>query len=294
MNADRGPGLVEASRYIEAFRDKYVVIKLGGELLDGGPVLERILPQVIVLYRCGLRPVVVHGGGKQVDAACAARGIVPEKHGGRRVTSPAVMEVLLDIVAGELNQSIVDRLVAAGVPAVGFAAGCSEGVRCTLRPPTESPEGPIDGGRVGDVQHVQADPIGRHGEEGGWVIPVLPSVGQLEDGSYVNVNADSVAARVATGIHAEKLVLMTGVAGVMAEVTDAGPISLLNMTSAASLLDQGIAKGGMRAKLEEALFALRSGVSKVHILSGRENATLIREIFTDEGCGTVILPQEDA
>jgi acetylglutamate kinase len=141
VNSDRGPGVVEASAYIEAFRDRIVVVKLGGELLDGGPVLDRILPQVAVLYRCGLRPLLVHGGGKQADAECRARGIERVKYRGRRVTTPEVMEVMLDVVAGTLNRAIVDRLRREGVPAIGFAEGASEAVRCRLRKRTTETQG---------------------------------------------------------------------------------------------------------------------------------------------------------
>lgn len=287
MNLDRGPGLVEAAPYIELFRDRIVVVKLGGELLDGGPVLERILPQVAVMAMCGLRPVIVHGGGRQVDAACRDRGIEPVKHRGRRVTTPEVMDVLLDVVAGTLNRSIVDRLCRAGIRAVGFGDGAGEAVRCTLRPPTIEGGASVDWGRVGDVVRIDPGPL-QHAD--GWAVPVLPSIGQLDDGSFVNVNADAVASRVASDLDAAKLVLMTGVSGVMESMNDAGPISELTAAECRSLMDEGVVVGGMRAKIEEALRALDGGVPRVHIVSGREPSTLLREIFTDEGCGTLILP----
>lgn len=292
MNSDRGPGVVEASAYIEAFRDRIVVVKLGGELLDGGPVLDRILPQVAVLYRCGLRPLLVHGGGKQADAECRARGIERVKYRGRRVTTPEVMEVMLDVVAGTLNRAIVDRLRREGVPAIGFAEGASEAVRCRLRPPTSEDGELVDWGLVGDVFEIDAEPLAP--EPGApWAVPVLPSIGTLDDGSVVNVNADAVAARVASELDAAKLVLMTGVAGVMESRAAAGPISELTRSEAAQLVIDGVALGGMRAKIDEALTAIDRGVPRVHIISGREPATLLREIFTDEGCGTLILPDDE-
>jgi acetylglutamate kinase len=289
MMTDRGPGLVEASGYISMFRERLIVVKLGGELIDGGPVLERIVPQIAVLVRCGLRPVIVHGGGRQVDAACRDRGIEPVKHRGRRVTTPEVMQVLVDVVGGTLNRSIVDRLVREGVAARGFAEGVGESVRCRLRPPTEEDGGRVDWGRVGDIQRIDPTPI-MVAPGLDWVVPVLPSLGMLDDRTWVNVNADAVAARTAAELDAAKLVLMTGVPGVMESMEDAGPISELTIEEARGLITRAIVSGGMRAKLEEALRALESGVPRVHILSGREPMTLLREIFTDEGCGTLEVP----
>jgi acetylglutamate kinase len=288
MLGDRGPGLVEAAPYIEQFRDRLVVVKLGGELIDDGPVLERIMPQVAVLARTGLRPVIVHGGGRQVDEACRERGIEPVKHRGRRVTTPEVMQVLLDVVGGVLNRTIVDRLRREGVAARGFGEGVGDAVRCRLRPPTDEGGVAVDWGRVGDI--VRIDPAAILLDPGRpWVVPVLPSLGVLEDRSHVNVNADAVAARVAAELDAAKLVLMTGVPGVMQSMEDAGPISELTVEEARGLFG-GVVSGGMRAKLEEALRALEHGVPRVHILSGREPMTLLREIFTDEGCGTLVVP----
>lgn len=302
MNADRGPSLVEAATYIDAFRDQLVVVKLGGELLDGGPVIERILPQIIVLYRCGLRPLLVHGGGRQVDAACRQRGIQVLKHRGRRVTTPEVLEVLVE-VASALNRSIVDRLRRDGVPAQGFAEDVTDAIRCSLRDPTDEGGETVDWGLVGDITGLDADALPREVEGGfrlpeepdhapaqDWIVPVLPSLGTLPGGQLVNVNADAVASRLASDLGASKLVLLTGVAGILEQAAAAGPISELTTHAARDLVDQGVIAGGMRAKVEEALRALDRGVARVHIISGREPATLLREIFTDEGCGTLMVP----
>lgn len=290
MNVDRGPSLVEAATYIDQFRDRLVVVKLGGELLQGGPAIQRIIPQIAVLHQCGLRPIVVHGGGRQVDLECEARGITTSKIGGRRVTTPAVLDVLLEVVAGTLNRAIVDRLRREGVDAIGFADGTAEAVRCVRRPPTIGSDGATtEWGEVGDVVAIDAEPLlPAPGEP--WAVPVLASLGTLEDGRFVNVNADAVAGRVASELDSEKLVLLTSVAGVMLSPAAAGPVSELTVGGATELIEQGIVKGGMRAKLEEALAALAAGVPQVQIISGREPSTLLRELFTEEGCGTLIVP----
>lgn len=290
MKGDKGPGLLEAARYIEAFREKLVVVKIGGELLDGGPVLQRILPQVTAMWRCGLRPVIAHGGGRQVDEACKARGIVPVKHRGRRVTTAEVRDVLVDVIGRELNRSIVRALRQDGVPAIGFDDGVTAAVRCERRPPTVEDGVSVDWGFVGDVVGVDAASILGHG--GAFVVPVIPSLGTGPDGEILNVNGDTIAGRIASDLRAEKLVLLTSVPGVMEEMTDAGPISEITFAEARDLIDRGVVKGGMRAKIEEALAALGRGVPQVHIISGREPANLLREIFTDEGCGTLVIPDE--
>ena len=290
MNADRGPNLIEAAPYIDAFRDKLVIVKLGGELLDGGPVIERILPQVTVMHQVGMRPILVHGGGRQIDAACQDRGLSVVKHRGRRVTSEAVLDVLIDEVGGRLNRGIVDRLRRDGVPAAGFAEGVHEAIQCVRRPPSIEGGKAVDWGRVGDVVGVDAEPL--LSEPGApWVIPVLPSLGVAGD-EIVNVNADTVAGRLATDLDSIKLLLLTGVAGVLEGPEAAGPISELTVEAGRALVADGTVKGGMRAKLEEALAAVEGGVPRVHIISGREPATLLREIFTDEGCGTLVLGDE--
>lgn len=290
MNADRGPSVVEAAPYIDAFHHKLVVVKLGGELLDGGPVIERILPQVAVLYRCGLRPLLVHGGGRQVDAACRARGIEPTKHRGRRVTTPEVLDVLVEVVGGSLNRSIVDRLRRDGIPAMGFADGVTDAVVCARRAATEEDGETVDWGAVGDVERVDRSLLDAALAGGAWSIPVLPSLGRVGT-DVVNVNADAVAARVAADLDAIKLVLLTGVPGVMETSESAGPLSEIDVAEARELMSDGTVSGGMRAKLEEALRAIDRGVPRVHIISGREPATLLREIFTDEGCGTLVVPE---
>lgn len=290
MMLDRGPGLVEAASYIQQFRDRLVVVKLGGELLEDSPVLERLLPQVAVMVQVGLRPILVHGGGKQIDRACTERGIQPVKHRGRRVTDDGTLRVLLEVVGGELNRAVVSRLRKLEIDAFGFEEGAGDAIVCTRRAPTVEDGSTVDWGHVGDVVRIDA---ARLMPEPGtpWRVPVLPSLGMLVDGGRVNVNADAVASKVASDLGAVKLVLMTAVDGVMEHMSDAGPISELTAAEARGLIDGQVVVGGMRAKLEEALRAIANGVPRVHILTGRDPMTLLREIFTDEGCGTLIVPQ---
>ncbi len=287
MIRDPGPSLIQAARYIELFRDRCVVVKLGGELQTTESLLDPIIPQLEVLARCGLRPVVVHGGGTQIDERCKKRGLDSPKVAGRRITSKAVMEVVLEVVAGELNGAICQRLRDRHVPVVGFADGASRAIRCRRRPPVVIDGQTVDFGEVGDIVSIDPDPL-RPPAGAPWAIPILPSIGVLDDGSFVNVNADTVAARTAVALGAHKLVMLSRVAGVLTSPQAAGPISQLDAVGARRLIEQGQVVGGMRAKVEEALAALAGGVPQVHVISGVEAHTLLREIFTEEGCGTLI------
>jgi acetylglutamate kinase len=293
MNMDKGPYLLEAAVYAERFRGQLLVVKLGGELLEQEAVLDRLVPQIEVLYRLGLRPIIVHGGGVQVDRACQERGVSFEKRGGRRLTSPAVLQVLVDVVAGDLNERIKARLAALGIPSNGYKEGASSSILCKRRPPSSDEHGEmVDWGEVGDVSQIRPEFLSSDDGEA-WTIPVLPSLGVLADGSAVNVNADSVAARLAVALDAVKLVLLTGVAGVMPHPGAAGPISEIRVKALRTMIGDGTASGGMQAKLQEGLAALEGGVPQVHIISGRAPFTLLRELFTREGCGSLLLPDHD-
>lgn len=283
---EKGPSLVEAAQYVERFRDAIVVVKIGGDLQIGERVMTRLARQVEVLVRCGLRPVVVHGGGAQIDAVCDERQLEVTKVAGRRVTSPEVMAVVLDVVAGDLNRQLVGLLEGTGVAVRGWSGGLEGVIRCTRRPPVTFEGEEVDFGEVGDVESVDTAPLTANGA--GWTVPVLPCIGQTAEGAHLNVNADTVASRVAVALQAQKLVMLSRVAGVMTSPDAAGPISRLDIPQARALIDGGQAVGGMRAKLVEAIRALEGGVPQVHIISGVAPHTLLHEIFTREGCGTLM------
>lgn len=285
---EQGPTLAQSAPWITRFKGQLVVVKLGGELLANPSVSQRLARQVAVVAQCGIRPLVVHGAGQQVDAACRARGIEIKKIEGRRVTDPETLDVVTGVLRA-LNHEIVAHLREAGVNAAGLDALNPWPVKATRRPPVPQPDGTtIDFGLVGDVANVLPLPeIAVNPAE--TTVPVLPCLGH--DGqSWLNINADTLARSVATKLTAVKIVFMTGVSGVMRQMDDAGPISQMDAQDVRDLLQSESVTGGMRAKLQESLKALESGIPKVHIISGKEPHTLLREIFTDEGCGTLILP----
>jgi acetylglutamate kinase len=286
---DHGPSLLEASAWIERLCGQIVVIKVGGEMLATQAVMNRLARQIPVLVRVGLKPIIVHGAGVQVDAECRSRGIEIVKHGGRRVTTPETL-IALTSVLSQLNSKLIDRLKGEGVAAFGMDESVETAILCTKRPPTEVEGETVNWGLVGDVQQVDPAKIIKQGPD--WSIPVLPSLGVDSENTFLNVNADTAAARIAQAVEASKLLFLTGAPGVMGSIDDAGPISRITAPAARSLIDKGVAKAGMRAKLEECLKSIDAGIPMVHILSGKEPLTLLRELFTDEGCGTMISADE--
>lgn len=280
MTQESGPSLVQAARWIEEFRDSRVVVKIGGEIMARSTALHRIVHQIGVLRRCGLHVTLVHGAGVQVDRGCQARGIEIVKHGGRRVTSPEVLEVLVSVLA-ELNRTLCSLLRAEGLECRGMEEGIQAAIRCTKRPPGTVDGQPVDWGEVGDISSVDSDLLLAG------PMAVLPSLGTAEDG-LKNVNADGCAAQAAIALGAVKVLFLTTTPGLMRDLNDHGPISQADAQTVRGLIESGVATGGMKAKLEEALRALGGGVKQVHILSGRDPHGLVREIFTDEGVGTLI------
>lgn len=275
MSFETGPTLVEASQWIAKFRGSRVVVKIGGEMFLRPQVIAKIAQQIAVLSLCGIKPIVVHGAGVQVDQECNVRGIEIVKIGGRRVTTPETLDALISVL-GRLNTMIGEQIGSHGLAWAGMSDNIHSKVHCTRRP-----SGEVNWGEVGDLTSVDTSIVDDN------VIPVLPSLATAPDGPK-NVNGDSTARQAAVSLGAKKLVFLTSTSGVMRTLDDVGPISNMRASDAQSLIESGAASGGMKAKLEESLRALESGVEQVHIISGRDPFGLLRELFTDEGIGTLI------
>ncbi len=231
------------------------VIKLGGASL------EENLPQIASVLAATDSPrVIVHGGGPQVSAMASRLGIPTQKVAGRRVTDEATLDVVLMVLAGLVHNRVVGTLVASGVPAVGIAGPSV--FRARRRPPIEIDGETVDFGLVGEIEHVEVGPIRAVLERGD--IPILPSIAGGKDGALFNVNADTVAAWVAAELGAHELIQVTDSGGVR-EVNDS-VIQDLDLAGTRRLISEGIATDGMRPKLETAIWALRSGVSRVRIV----------------------------
>lgn len=295
----KAEALIEARSYIRMFRDKLTVIKLGGSAMADADALKATLQDVIFMETVGLRPVLVHGGGKAIDDAMARSGLQPRKIQGRRYTDAATLEIVVNVLLREINEGVVRSIRQLGGRAVGLHSGslqCLFGER--LRLPGAGGEA-IDLGFVGRVAHVEGPLI--ESFCAGGVVPVIPSVAvdiattgetpgppDRAEG-WLNVNADTAAAAVAAHLHAEKLVFLTDTPGIL---LDRGrPDSLLPSLNAArcrELIERRVIDAGMIPKVEACLDSLRAGVRKTHMIDGRLRHSLLLEIYTDRGVGTEI------
>ncbi len=279
--------LIEALSYIRSFRDRLTVIKLGGSAMDDPEALRATLQDVVFMETVGLRPILVHGGGKPIDRAMAAAGLKPRKVLGRRYTDDDTLKLVVRVLLEEINADIERQIRELGGRAVGPHRGAMHllrGERLTL-PQPDAP--PIDLGRVGRVTWVDTALI-RDFCAGG-VVPVIPSLAVDADG-WLNVNADTAAAAVAANLQAEKLVLLTDTPGILLDRRDEDSlIRSLNAPRCLELIKSGVMDEGMIPKVEACLEALQAGVRKTHIIDGRLRHSLLLEIYTDRGVGTQIV-----
>jgi len=281
--------LIEAMSWIRKFRDRLVVIKLGGSALEDEQTVQNLLADVIFLETVGMHPVLIHGGGKAINQAMKEAGIEPRWVQGRRYTDDATLEIVAKVLAGEISQDLIRKIQVLG----GVARGVSFlnnnnalfGEKLLL--PDENGT-PLDLGRVGQVTDVKRSLIEEYCREG--VIPVIPSIALDADGGKLNVNADTAAAAVARILHAEKLVFLSDVPGICRDRKDPSTlISHLNGEDCRKLIQEGIIDSGMVPKVEAAVEALNSGVKKVHLLDGRMPHSILLEFYSNTGIGTEIV-----
>ncbi|HEV8061803.1 MAG TPA: acetylglutamate kinase [Gemmataceae bacterium] len=278
--------LIEALPYIRRFRDRFVVIKLGGSAMEEPEALLATLQDAVFMATVGIRPILVHGGGKAIDRAMAHAGLIPKKVRGRRYTD----EATLAIVVQELRKLALDiekSIRQLGGRAVAMAGGSLQCLHAT-QIALESPDEPsMDLGRVGRVTKVDVDLL--TDLSSGGVMPVISCVGEDADGGFLNINADEAAAAVAANLRAEKLVMLTDTPGILRDQCDEQ--SLIRSVDAAGcreLIREGIIDRGMIPKVEACLESLAAGVGKIHIIDGRVRHSLLLEIYTDVGIGTQI------
>ena len=280
--------LIEALSYIRQFRDKLTVIKLGGSAMEDPEALRATLHAVVFMETVGLRPVLVHGGGKPIDRAMAAAGLKPRKVLGRRYTDEETLAIVVRVLLQEINLDIEKQIRQLGGRAVGPHLGSIQylfGEKLTL-PGADGQR--VDLGRVGRVTRIDVDLIRDFCAAG--VVPVIPSLALDAEGQWLNVNADTAAAAVAAHLGAEKFVLLTDTPGILRDRRDpASLIPSLNAAQVQELIAQKIIDEGMIPKVEACLESLRGGVKKTHIIDGRIKHSLLLEIYTDRGVGTEIV-----
>ncbi len=274
--------LTEALPYIKKFSGITVVIKYGGAALVNEEIKETIIKDIALMKFVGFRPVVVHGGGKDINKALERVGIEPVFKDGLRVTDEPTMEIVQQVLAGKLNKDITTELCQQGINAVGIC-GKDAGF---MKVKKAMPNG-MDIGLVGEVTDVNTSLINTLLDND--FVPVISSIGVDEKGTSYNVNADYAAVAVAGALNAEKLVFITDVAGIMKDVNDPDSvISFIDVKSVKDMITDGTISGGMIPKVECCIAGVEAGVNNVHILDGRIPHCLILEIFTKNGVGTLV------
>ena len=280
--------LIEALPYIRQFRDKVVVIKVGGSYMENEQAIRNTLEDIVFMETVGMRPVVVHGGGKAITRAMDAAGLESRFVQGRRYTDDETLAIVVEVLTKEINPDIVRQIRGFGGRAVGLHTGDLQvlfGEKLTLK--GEQGE-PIDLGRVGQVTRADRDAIWNFCTAD--VVPVIPSLAFDNSGRWLNINADTAAAAVARHLQAEKFVLLTDTPGILRERRNLDSLfANLDARDCAQLISEGVIDAGMIPKVEACLDALRGGVPKTHIIDGRVRHSLLLEIYTDRGVGTEIV-----
>jgi acetylglutamate kinase len=272
--------LVEALPYIKAFYGKKVVIKYGGAAMVDEGLKARVMQDIVLMKYVGMHPIVVHGGGPEINELLRRLQIDTHFVQGLRYTDAATMEVVEMVLGGKVNKDIVSGLHASGGKAVGISG--KDGGLILARP--------LDAGKLGFVGEVEAvnpavvDTLIEHG-----YIPVIAPIGLSASGGSYNINADLVASAVAIAVQAAKLVLLTDVPGLLRDVEDPNSlISVLQVNEVEAYRQSGVIRGGMIPKIDCCVRAVQNGVGRTHIVDGREPHSILLEIFTNQGVGTMV------
>jgi acetylglutamate kinase len=288
---DRAKILVEALPYIKEFYGKTIVIKYGGHAMLSQELKEAVLTDIVLMKYVGMHPVIVHGGGPEITAMLERLGKKSSFVGGLRVTDKETMEIAEMVLVGKINKEIVVQINRIGGRAVGLSgedAGLFEAVKKYRR--VRTPEGAeelTDIGFVGDISKVNPDIVQAIIDMGS--IPVITPIAVGAEGESYNINADHAAGSLAAALHSDKLIILTDVEGIMTDRKDPNSlISSMHADEIAPLIEKGIIDGGMIPKVECCLEALASGVQATHILDGRVPHSILLEVFTDKGIGTMV------
>ncbi|QMT31178.1 acetylglutamate kinase [Alysiella filiformis] len=277
--------LAEALPYIRRFAGCTLVIKYGGNAMTEPHLKEGFAKDIVLLKLVGINPVIVHGGGPQINEMLEKVGKVGEFVQGMRVTDAETMNIVEMVLGGHVNKEIVSLLNQHGGKAIGMTGRDSHFIRAKkLTVDTPEQKG-VDIGQVGEIDSMDCTLINQLTQNG--YIPVIAPIGVGENGEAFNINADLVAGRLAQELNAEKLVLMTNITGVMDK--QGNLLTNLSPSKINALVEDGTLSGGMLPKISSALEAAQNGVKAVHIIDGRVPNVLLLEIFTDSGIGTMIL-----
>ncbi|MFH1389517.1 MAG: acetylglutamate kinase [Candidatus Margulisiibacteriota bacterium] len=281
---ERANVVIEALPYLLKFKDKIIVIKYGGAAMENSELKEEVIRDVIFLKMVGMHPVLVHGGGPEINRFLKKKGIEPKFIGGYRVTDKETMKVVVKVLGERINGEIVSMIKRAGGEAKGFYGKKGEVIKAYKYWKKDGEGNKLDLGFTGQVGGIKYRYLLK------WIhlgyIPVLSSIGVGKDGEQYNINADKAAAAIAAYLKAEKMIMMTDVRGVL---DPSGKlISEVNTYRADKMIKAGSLSGGMIPKVKSCLYAVRKGVHTAHIIDGRIRHALLLELFTDHGIGTMV------
>ena len=281
---DKAEILIEALPYLQEFRGKVMVVKYGGSTMGGG---DTVYEDIVSMQAVGICPVVVHGGGPAITRCLQELGIESQRVNGLRVTDAATMKVVEDVLFGEVNARIVREIGTLDGRAVGVSAK-DAGIMQVRKHWVQTDSGAMDIGYVGDVEHVDTTPLLNLIDKG--MIPVIAPIGRGPEDESFNVNADTAAGEIAAALHAEKLVFLTDVQGIMRDLADdASLLSTVHVSEVDELIGQGAINGGMIPKVEACVRSVKAGVRKTHVIDGRMPHAMLLEFYTRQGIGTQIV-----
>jgi acetylglutamate kinase len=282
VEATRVRVLSEALPYIQKFAGRTIVIKYGGAAMKDGTLKEYVIRDIVFLVSVGVKPIVVHGGGPEINIWLTKLGIEPQFKDGLRVTDAATMDVVEMVLVGRVNKELVSMINNAGGNAVGICG--KDGHLVQARPVDQE-----NVGFVGEVTNVNITLVKSLVESG--YVPIISSVAADPTGQPHNINADTFAGEIAAALEAEKLILLTDTPGILRDYKDPSTLLYkLNIQEARTLIDQGVVAGGMIPKVNCCVRSLAQGVKAAHIIDGRLPHALLLEIFTDDGIGSMIVP----
>ena len=281
--------LRHAVPYLRVYKRKVFVLKAGGDAFISPETTRALMEQIGILHQVGIRVVLVHGGGPQSTELSKRLGLETRMVEGRRVTDAQTLEVSTMVLNGEINTRIVAMCRALGVPAIGVSGVDSGLIKATKRPPVKLPSGEtVDYGFVGDIQGIDSSIILKQLEND--LVPIVSPLTSDDHGVLLNINADTVAAAIATELKAEKFILATNAPGILESLEDPRSlISYVDRQGLKRLRDEGKISGGMLPKVAAIERALAGGVPRVHVISYSQPDSLLLEVFTNEGTGTLVV-----
>ena len=275
--------LIEALPYIRRLSGKTVVIKYGGAAMLSAELSEKIMQDITLLKYVGMNPIVVHGGGGDINKMLALYDIQPEFHNGLRVTDAATMDVVQMVLMGKINKDIVAQINVAGGKAIGL---CGKDAQLIQADKLKTDDG-YDMGFVGHITGINTKLLNTLAQDE--YIPVIAPIGVGKNGESYNINADTVAGEIAASLSAEKLMFLTDIDGIRSVPDDPGTLIYeISVDEIYKYINKGIINGGMLPKVEGCIKAIRSGVKRTHILNGTIPHPILLEIFTDSGIGTMV------